>query len=85
MWEGRNRVWSRNCKPSPRRKKGPHAHQILARPAGLSPRRKDKEADPPRSPRSKHPLRILKQVDDATRQETKGGERDKGVKKKRNI
>ena len=85
MWEGRNQVWSRNCEPSPRRKKGPHAHQILARPAGLSPRRKDKEADPPRSPRSKHPSGILKQADGATRQETKGGERDKGVNKKGNI
>lgn len=32
-----------------RRKKGPHAHLVLAQLTGLSPRRKDKEADPPRS------------------------------------
>lgn len=47
--------------------------------------KKYKEADPPKSPRSKHPLGILKQAHDTTRQETRGGGRDKKARKKENI
>ena len=46
--------------------------------------RKYKEANPPRSSRSKHPSGIPRRAHNATRQETKRG-RDKETKKKENI
>ena len=71
--------------PAREGKKGHNAHQILTQPKGLCPRKKDKEFDLLRSPRSKHPLRILKQANGTTRQETEGGGRDKKARKKGNI
>ena len=60
IWEGRKATYT----------------LILVQHMDESPRRKDEEADPLRSPKSKCPSGIIEQATCARRQDTKEGERD---------